>query len=502
MRMETSISQRLEQRLRLAPQILQSIEILQLATLDLKGLIEREMEMNPTLEIESQEPISAPEVGEPGAGDAPAAGGEGEGEGGGEAGDTDASLDAEFERLEGLNEQWKEFSGSYRGGGGGGGGGEDADKKYEAMQNTADRSESLQEMLERQLSMCNLRERDHQVAAYLVWNIDDNGYLRFVIDEELCKGIEVDPPATVEEVEDALELIQGFEPPGVGARDLRECLLLQLEATNGKHHYDLEIAIVRDHLDDVVNNRLPKIAKTLNEPLEVIDEAIQLIRTLNPKPGRLFSQPQVQYVVPDVVVEQIDGRWEIRVEDSYIPRIHISRHYQEMLRTAADDPKVRAYVKKKIDSAKWLIESIEQRKATLQRIAQEIVNYQVPFLEKGIDMLRPLKMQQIADAVGVHVSTVSRAIAEKYVQTPRGIFALKFFFTGGTTRADGEEKSIIAVRQKVRDIVDKEDKSSPLSDEEIAAALKKEGLDVARRTVTKYRKQLKIPSSRQRRKFV
>jgi RNA polymerase sigma-54 factor len=159
-------------------------------------------------------------------------------------------------------------------------------------------------------------------------------------------------------------------------------------------------------------------------------------------------------------------------------------------------------VKKKIDSAKWLMESIEQRKSTLSRIAQEIVDFQTPFLEKGIDALRPLKMQFIADKVGVHVSTVSRAIADKYIQTPRGIFALKFFFTGGTTRADGEKKSIVAVKQKVRDIVGKEDKSSPLSDEEIAGKLKEEGLDIARRTVTKYRKQLGIPSSRQRRKYV
>lgn len=496
MRMEHALTQRQELRLRLAPQILQSIEILQLATLDLKGLIEREMEMNPTIEIDTQDPLSTP--GEGGVAVDVVAPGDAAPEAPPTAEAETASLDAEFERLEGLNEQWKEFSGSYRPTMGG----EDKDKKLEAMQNTADRSESLQDVLERQLSMLNLKERDQKIANYLIWNIDENGYLRFQLDDEFIKGCEVEPRASVEEAEDVLELIQSFEPPGVGARDLRECLLIQLEQSNAKGHYDLEIRIVRDHLDDVVNNRLPKIAKALNEPVEVIDEAIQFVRTLNPKPGRLFSQPQVHYVIPDVVVEQVDGKWEVRVEDSYIPRIHISKHYQEMLKTAADDPKVRAYVKKKIDSAKWLMESIEQRKATLNRIAQEIVDYQTPFLEKGVDALRPLKMQFIADRVGVHVSTVSRAIAEKYMQTPRGIFALKFFFTGGTTRADGEEKSIVAVKQKVRDILEKEDKSNPLSDEEIAAALKKEGLDIARRTVTKYRKQLGIPSSRQRRKFV
>jgi RNA polymerase sigma-54 factor len=336
----------------------------------------------------------------------------------------------------------------------------------------------------------------------LVWNIDDNGYLRYELNDEFVKGAEVEPVCTVEEASDVLELIQSLEPAGVGARDLRECLLIQLQRTNVGHKYDLEIAIVSDYLKDVVANRLPKIAKALGEPIKTIDEAIHLIQVLNPKPGRVFSNAQVHYVIPDVVVDQIEGKWEVRVEDSYIPRIHISKHYQELLRNGADDPKVRAYVKKKIDSAKWLMESIEQRKSTLSRIAQHIVDYQTPFLEKGIDALRPLKMQRIADQVGVHVSTVSRAIADKYMQTPRGIFALKFFFNGGTTRADGEEKSIVAIKQKVRDIVSKEDKSHPLSDEEIAGALKREGLEIARRTVTKYRKQLGIPSSRQRRKYV
>ena len=491
MRMETSLSQRQELQLRLAPQILQSIEILQLPTLDLKGLIEREMEINPTLEIETREALdiqreASKEDAEVGAGDNEAPSRE--------------SLEAEFERLGEINEQWREFSGTARPRGIGSAG--EKDKKLEAMNNTADRSASLQEVLEAQLHEENLKPRDQAIAEYLVWNIDDNGYVRFKIDEEFAKGCEVTPPATVREIEDCLELIQSYEPAGVGARDLRECLLLQLMQSNKANRYELEIRIVSEHLDDVVSNRLPKIAKSLNEPIELIDEAITFIRTLNPKPGRVFSNAQIHYVIPDVVVNQVDGKWEVQVEDAYIPRIHISKHYQEMLKAGADDPKVRAYVKKKIDAAKWLMESIEQRKSTLSRIAQEIVDFQVPFLEKGIMHLRPLKMQYIADRVGVHVSTVSRAIAGKYMQTPRGIFALKFFFTGGTTRADGEEKSIVAVKQKVRDILAKEDKASPLSDEEIAGKLKAEGLDIARRTVTKYRKQLGIPSSRQRRKYV
>ena len=340
MRMETSLSQRQELRLRLAPQILQSIEILQLATLDLKGLIEREMEMNPTIEIQSEDPLR--EVNEDG---------NSQGDDAMDLVPTKESLDAEFERLEGLNEQWKEFAGTYRPRMGGG----EKDKKLEAMQNTADRTESLSEVLEAQLHELNLKERDQKIAEYLIWNIDDNGYLRYKIDEEFVKSVPVQPPCSVEEAEDSLELLQTFEPPGVAARDLRECLLIQLEESNVNQKCDLEILIVRDYLEDVVANRLPKIAKGLNEPLELVDEAIGFIQALNPKPGRVFSNDQIHYVIPDVVVEQIEGKWEVRVEDAYIPRIHISKHYQEMLKTGADDPKVRAYVKKKIDSAKWLM---------------------------------------------------------------------------------------------------------------------------------------------------
>jgi RNA polymerase sigma-54 factor len=500
MRMETALQARQELRLKLAPQIIQSIEILQLATLDLKSLIEREMEMNPTIEIENAEPAANDTGTAPPAGIAM-------GEGAetptitapptGEGGTAPDQLETEFERLDGLNNDWKEFSGSYRPSMTGDG----KDKKLEAMQNTADRTDSLQKHLENQFSVLELSPREVEVGDYLIYNVDDNGFLRFALVDDFLKASAIDPPIQVAESEAVLKKIQSLDPAGVGARDLRECLLLQLERE--ADGYPLEKQIVRDHLDDVVANRLPKIAKATGVSLEEVDEAIKNIKAIcNPKPGRIYSSAQVQYVIPDVKVEEVDGKWEVVLEDTYIPRIHISRHYQEMLRAQKDDPKIRAYIKKKIESAKWLIESIEQRQNTLFKIAREIVDYQTPFLEHGIDALRPLKMQFIADRVGVHVSTVSRAIADKYMQTPRGVFALKYFFTGGTTRADGEEKSIIAVKQKVRDIVAKEDKTHPLSDEEIAAKLKEDGLDIARRTVTKYRKQLAIPSSRQRRSYV
>ncbi len=305
---------------------------------------------------------------------------------------------------------------------------------------------------------------------------------------------------TVAEANEALALVKALDPPGVAARDLQECLLLQLQ---GFGDDDLEWVLISKHLEDIKNNRLPKIAKETGSTIDEIKEALELIRGLTPFPGRVFSSDaeQTQYITPDVLVDKVEGRWEVRLEDSFIPRINVSEHYRRMLIEKKDDPKVRDWIKKKIDDANWLISAIAQRQDTLSKIAREIVKYQEGFLEAGVEALRPLKMQQIADRVGVHVSTVSRAIASKHIQTPRGIKPLKFFFTAGTARADGESESIVAIKKRVREIVGAEDKRCPLSDEEIAAKLKEAGLDIARRTVTKYRKQLKIPSSRQRREY-
>jgi RNA polymerase sigma-54 factor len=277
-----------------------------------------------------------------------------------------------------------------------------------------------------------------------------------------------------------------------------ECLLIQI---GDDPSVAFERMLVERYLDDLKMNRLPRIAKETGRSIEEIKDALAFISSLNPHPGAFFSGAQPQYVIPDVVCELVDGKYEIRLEDSYIPRIHISPRYRKMLEEQKSNPAVRDYIKKKIEAAKWLIESIEQRQNTLYKIAKEIVDYQKSFLDHGIDFLKPLKMQYIADRVGVHVSTVSRAISDKYMQTPRGIYPLKFFFTGGTINAEGEMESILAVKQKVRDIVDQEDKRNPLSDEDIALKLRAMGYDIARRTVTKYRKQMAILSSRQRRSY-
>ncbi len=512
MRMETSLHQRLEQKLRLAPQIIQSIEILQLPAIELQDLIKQEMLENPTLEMIE----GAPD--EPAPPEGPEDPGGGEAEAGAEASPVEPAtavaeapevevekpddLETEFEKLEGIESAWKD-SFSPRSSGIG----EDGkDKKLEAMQNTAAKPSTLQDYLFSQFALLETTDREREIGEHLIYNIDDTtGWLGYRKEdgtfipytiEEVVQSM--DAPCMVEEAERVLKLIQRLEPPGVGARNLQECLLNQIgESSN----FVLERLIVEKHLDDLKMNRLPKIAKETGRPVDVIKEALAFISALNPHPGAMFSGAAPSHVIPDVVCELVDGKYEVRLEDSYIPRIHISSRYRKMLQEQKSNPAVREYIKKKIEAAKWLIESIEQRQNTLHKIAKEIVEYQKSFLDHGIDFLKPLKMQHIADRVGVHVSTVSRAISDKYMQSPRGIFALKFFFTGGTMNAEGEMESILAVKAKVTDIVHSEDKANPLSDEDIALKLKEMGYDIARRTVTKYRKQMSILSSRQRRSY-
>jgi RNA polymerase sigma-54 factor len=298
--------------------------------------------------------------------------------------------------------------------------------------------------------------------------------------------------------EEALRVVQRLDPPGVGARTLKECLTLQL--IPGMPFYDELKKLIENHLEDLENNRLPQISKKTGMSIEKIQEVWHELRKLKPKPGADFTATTAPSVTPDVFVERNDeGKYQVRLEDGQLPSLYISPTYRKLLRDEHTDAATREYIKRKVNSAQWLIESIEQRRSTLTRVSQAIVDHQTKFLEDGPDHIEPLKMQQIADKVGVHVTTVSRAVDDKWIQTPRGIFPLKRFFVGGTTTADGEELAWDRVRIKLQEIVDNEDKKSPLSDDAIVEELAKAGIDVARRTVTKYRKAMSIPSSRGRR---
>lgn len=479
MRMDLVLRQRLEQRLKLAPQIIQSIQILQLPAIDLRELVQKELIENPLLEV-SEEPAVQQAAASPE---------EAAREKMEKAAENEGRLDAGFSKLEDLQEYFEKqqvVRRPYVSG--------ERDKKQEAMQNTADRPVSLQDYMLEQFMSLEPPERLAAVGQTIIYNIDDNGYLMYPLSEVVGS----EDPETLAEAQAALELVQQVDPPGVGARDLKECLILQI----GKaRRYSLERRIVTEYLDDIMNNRIPRIAKATGSSITRVNKALEFIKALNPRPGAVISGKPAPFVVPDVVVESIDGRYEVRIEDTYTPNIYINPAYRQLLAKKGNDPMVREYVRKKLESARRLTEAIEQRKSTLSRISGELVSIQEDFLEHGISHLKPLKMQQVADRVGVHVSTVSRAISDKFIQTHRGVFPMKFFFTGGTAARDGRSRSTRAIKQQLADMIAKEDKKDPLSDAEIVKEYKRRGFNIARRTVTKYRKAMKIPSSRQRRRY-
>ncbi|HHT9120501.1 MAG TPA: RNA polymerase factor sigma-54 [Candidatus Hypogeohydataceae bacterium YC41] len=465
--MEASLQPQLQQKLRLAPQIIQSIEILQLPLLALVEHVQMELEENPVLE-------EVPQVEKPV-----------------EEGEKDNSEDKGPTEV--LPEEWQDFprhrNKAARQ--------EESDLKQQALENTASKPISLHEYLMGQLPLVEVPEELREVCEVIIDNIDDRGYLTTPL-EEMIKG--VSRPASTEEVEKALRFVQSMEPTGVGARSLEECLLLQIDQR--LKNYDLLKELITHHLKNIEMKRYPQVAKNTNKHIETIKRAVDFIRTLNPRPGSLFSNEQIAYIVPDVRVEYVDGRYEVILnENSALPRLAINPFYRDYIYRKSLDPQAHQFLQKKMESARWLIEAIEQRRATLYKVASKIVELQHSFLEEGVAGLRPLRMQEVADQLGIHVSTVSRAVSRKYIQTPRGVFEMKFFFTGGFESAQGPTESWAAMRQKLVEIVAKEDKSNPLSDEEIAAILRSQGFDIARRTVTKYRKCIKIPSSRRRRQY-
>jgi RNA polymerase sigma-54 factor len=371
------------------------------------------------------------------------------------------------------------------------------------MQNMPSRPESLQEYLSHQLNFLDIKRDQVALLQFLITFLDDRGYLATTL-EEIARSfeqqaVENGQPQSIPltEWEECLKIVQKLEPPGVGARDWKECLLLQL--TPETPHRDVLRVLIQNHLEDLQHNRLPVIQRKTGFDLNVIKEAKEALRHLNLNPASQFTVDKIPYVVPDIAVERTEaGEYEVRLLDDWTPNIYISRRYMEMYKDKGKDPQTREYLKKKITAAQWLMESIEQRRATLEKVTRAIIQHQRSFLDKGPEFIEPLKMQQIADQVGVHVTTVSRAVDDKWVQTPRGIFPLKRFFGGGTQTLTGEEIAWEKIKQKLLEIIDKENKANPLSDEDLVAKLNEAGYPVARRTVTKYRKMLKIPSSRQR----
>jgi RNA polymerase sigma-54 factor len=336
-----------------------------------------------------------------------------------------------------------------------------------------------------------------EMAERIISSLDaaDGGYLKVNLEDLLPPDATADQLARARQ---ALEIVQQLDPPGVAARDLRECLLLQLAAD--MPYYDELKTLITSHLDDLKDNRLPLIERKTGYSIERIQHAWQELRKLNPKPGAAFAETYVPTVTPDVVVDQSDdGSYHVVLEDQRTPRLFISDYYRRRLISGQATPEERAFIKRKVNAAQWLIDSIEQRRSTLTKVAQAIVDYQKKFLDDGPEFIEPLKMQQIADQVGVHVTTVSRAVDDKWIQTPRGMFPLKRFFVGGTRSDDGDDVAWDRIRLKLQELVDNEDKQHPYSDDDLVKKLKESGMKVARRTVTKYRQKMGIPSSRHRR---
>jgi len=487
MRLSLGQEMRMVQKQILAPRMIQSMEILQLPIQALEERIEQEMEENPVLELQEEDPDLPAEAAEPEPPDRPT---DDERE---LVIDESSNNERDFERLLRMDEEWPEHFDEHsrpsrnRVE-------EEGERQHDVMANMAARPQTLQDYLHDQLGWFELAPDLRAMCDRIIYNLDPNGRLQSSLEDLLGAD------ATAEDLklaQEALALVQKLDPPGVGARDLRECLLLQL--TQGMPFYEQMRILISSHLEDLEHNRLPLISKKTGFSIPLIQEVIGEMRKLKVNPGAEYHNALAPPVTPDVFVEPTeDGRWKVRLEDGRTPSLFISPYYRRLLASGEANEQTREFIKQKLNSAQWLIESIEQRRNTVTKVAQAIIDHQAAFLEKGPEAIEPLKMQQIADKVGVHVTTVSRAVDDKWIQTPRGIFPLKRFFCGGTVSSDGEEVAWDTVRLKLQEIIANEDKKNPLSDEDLVLELGKLGIQVARRTVTKYRKAMRIPSSRER----
>jgi RNA polymerase sigma-54 factor len=460
----------------LSPQLQQSLLILQTPLLELRNLVQQEMETNPVLEELSED------------------------SGANERTEAEASADDnfkdEFEKLASLDEEWRDYmaqSASYSFDGRHGS--KEADEKRQFLFDSIPVQETLQQNLIAQLNQTVLSADDRKAAELIIGNIDDDGFLQSTTEEmALNSGIPQD------DFERMLGLIQTFYPAGVGARDLRECLLIQLRR-QGKEH-SLEHRIVSEHMDDLGRHRFQEIARRMAISVEDVQKAANNIARLNPRPGQVFAAAPQNYVLPDVIAEKVDGEYQIAFNNEQIPHLRISNLYKDIIASGnTQSSDVKDYIRDKIRSGKFLIRSIHQRQQTIMNIAQQIVSRQRDFLEHGPSHLKPMTMAEVAEAVGVHETTVSRAVSGKYMATPQGVFEMKYFFTGGYQTATGESLSNISVKQSILDLVKHESGSAPLSDHEIVEILSERGIPIARRTVAKYRSELNILPSHMRRKY-
>lgn len=497
--MELRLDLKLTQKLVMTPQLQQAIKLLQLSRLDLQQELAHHLEENPLLEDQSLEVQEEEELAEQQPDSLQATEDEEVAQGEGEE-------NKDFEPLS--SEEWDEVlnTSDWRAGGETIG----ADEDLPSFEQTLTRPPSLEEHLEWQLRLSSLTGKERAIGRIIIGNLDEDGYLRMSLEE-----VAQDAQVSLDEAARVLAQVQTFDPPGVAARDLRECLLIQLahlerDPIGAEHPIDPEglsqvvKTIVADHLHDLQKKRYAVIAKTLNIPVEDVYAAVKVIEGLEPKPGRPYFSDNNSIIIPDVYVVKHEGEWIVLLNEDGLPRLRINPYYRRLLAGQHDEQdSTRAYLEEKLRGAQWIIRSIDQRNKTIVKVVKSLIKFQEPFLEKGIKYLKPLVLKQVAEDVGMHESTISRVTTNKYMHCPQGILELKFFFSAGIQRADhrGEELSSVTVREMIRELVANEDGAHPLKDQEIVAKLREKNILIARRTVAKYRAELNISSASQRKRI-
>jgi len=491
MKLEMTGQMRMEQRMKLAPHMIQSMEILQLPILALQERIEQELNDNPVLELE--EPAGADETEPPEESSQDDDLGERD-----LVVDTDNNKADDFERLDSMEDDFKECinqSGPYRRTRNT----EERDRKLEAIKNTAAPPQSLHEYLDDQWRLVDADELVKKAGHAIINYVNDRGYLTVRLEQLYNKDRD---DFEVDHLKEALRLVQQLDPTGVGAQDLRECLLIQIAQSGNDMGF--EYRLVADHMDALLENRLPDIAKKMGCPIERVKLAIEHLSKLDTSPGLQVGRNDNIPITPDVIVDSPNGSddFSVRLAESDLPSLRLSGYYTRMAKDTQINGSARKFLQNNIRSANWIIEAIEQRKNTLLRVSQSIVRHQKEFFEKGPLYLRPLPMSKVADEVGVHLATVSRAVSAKYLQCAWGVLPLRKFFSGGMEDVNGEAHSWEAIRVKLQQIIDEEDKAKPLSDDQIREKLAEIGVpNLARRTVAKYRKLMNIPTARFRKRY-
>jgi RNA polymerase sigma-54 factor len=483
MAMEARLSLRQSQRVVMTPLLQQAIQLLQLSTLELQEVVQKELLENPMLEEVTPDTPETPDGAAAATNETPAPTVEPI------TPETPPTTERQTDELpfdftavmSAADDDHEERSLVSQ-----------EDREDLPFENVVRTQVSLADHLEEQLRFASEDATVRRIAAEIIGNLDEDGYLRAELTEiaQRCS-------ASAEDVAKALELVQGFDPPGVAARSIQECLLLQLKRDPLPDPVSVEIIEV--YFDDLSRRRYQDIARAMKLPVDRIMESVEEIMGLEPKPGRRFGGNDSRYIVPDVFVYKLGSEYTIVLNEDGIPRLRVNALYRSLLRGAGSGDEAKQYVEQKLRSALWLIKSVDQRQRTLRKVTQSIVKFQREFLDRGLAHLRPLSLRDVGEDIGMHESTISRVTTNKYVETPQGLFELKFFFHSGIASGDGEMVSSVSVKKMIQDILAGEDPAKPQSDQEVAQALQKRGLTIARRTVAKYREELGILPSHQRR---